>query len=47
MNLEDLNNIDHSQGSINFKTGVTEQLLIQHEFIQNLIECLKKSGLVG
>lgn len=38
MNLEDLNNIDQSQGSINFKTGVTK-LLIQHEFNKKKKPC--------
>ena len=35
MNLENLNNIKQSQGSINVKTGVTKPFLVRHNLIRN------------
>lgn len=46
MNLENLNNIKQSQGSINVKTGVTKPLLVRHNLIRNKIK-MKGKGTCG
>ena len=46
MNLENLNNINQSQWSINAKTGETKPLLVRHNLIRNKIR-MKGTGTCG